>query len=381
MKWVWVCAVLSFLCGSIPVFAQLPVASSPNPTENARASASSDRVSIIGRVISEDGTAPPEQGEVVLKCGTTERARADIDSRGNFSLSVNVARENDPDPKFHNIDPAMNDPAMSNAVRDWVDCELQAEVRGYTAEAVHMVGNPDHLVEVGSIIVHPMAAAAAPQKFTVSVGSLEAPEKAKKAFEKGEEQANKGKWASACDSFKRAIQEYPRYALAWLELGRVQAQQNSFVAAQQSFHEAVSKDSHLTQAYVELARVAVAQKEWKELADATEHLVEGSPDSNPQYWFLNGAANLNLGNLGQAENSAVRGLRLDTKHGIPQLEYLYGLALAMRGDYKNAAQHLATYLQLSPHSADASTAQAKLAEIQKLAKPPQPSHEVDFSLH
>lgn len=376
MKCLRVCTVLLFLCCSIPVFAQMPDTSGSNPTESTRSPVSTDRVSIIGRVISEDGTAPPEQGEVVLRCGTTERGRADIDSRGDFSLNVNVARDNGIDSKAHDLDLS-----SSNVIRDWAECELQAQVRGYSSEAVHLVGNADHLVEVGSILVHPMAAGAAPQKFTVSVGSLEAPEKAKKAFAKGEEQANKGKWASACDSFKKAIQEYPRYAVAWLELGRVQARQNSFVAAQQSFHEAVSKDSHLTEAYVELARVAVAQKEWKELADATEHLVESSPNSGPQFWFLNGAANLNLGNRGQAENSAARGLRLDSKHSFPQLEYLYGLTLAMRGDYKNAAQHVATYLQLSPHSADAPAAQAKLAEIRKLANPPQPSHEVDFSLH
>ena len=377
MKSLWVCAVLSFLCLSIRVLAQLPDATGSSPTQNARPPIDSEQVSIMGRVISEDGTAPPEPGEVVLKCGTTERARADIDSRGDYSLNVNVARDTggSGDPKLH------PDLATINVIRDWADCELQAQVRGYTSESIHLVGNTDHLVQVGPIILHPMAAAATPQKFSVSVGSLEAPEKAKKAFEKGEEQANKGKWASACDSFKRAIQEYPRYALAWLELGRAQAQQNSFVDAQQSFHEAVSKDSHLMEAYVELARVALAQKEWKELADATEHLVESSPNSNPQFWFLNGAANLNLGNRPQAENSAERGLRLDPKHSVPQLEYLYGLTLSMRGDYKNAAEHIAAYLQLSPHSADASAAQAKLAEIQKLANPPQPSHELDFSLH
>lgn len=331
----------------------------------------------MGRVISEDGTAPPEQGDVVLRCGATERARADLDSRGDFSMSVNVESEADANPRSRDLDPA-----TSNVIRDWAGCELQARVKGYTSESLHLVGNADHMVQVGSIIVHPMAAgAAATQDFTVSVGSLEAPEKAKKAFEKGEEEAKKGKWASACDSFKRAIQEYPRYALAWLELGRAQARQNSFVAAQQSFHEAVSKDSHLTEAYVELARVALAQKEWKELADATEHLVEISPNSGPQFWFLNGAANLNLGNMAQAETSAERGLRLDTKHSVPQLEYLYGLTLAQRGDYKDAAEHLATYLRLSPKSADASTVQAKLAEIQKLENPPKPSHEVDFSLH
>ena len=378
MKSLWLCTVFSFLCFSICVLAQIPDVTSSGPTDNQRASVASERISIMGRVISEDGTAPPERGDVILKCSTTERARADIDSRGDFTITVNVAsRENGTDSKLHPLDPAF----ASNVIRDWGDCELQAEVRGYRSESMHLVGNADHMMQVGSIIVHPMAAAAAPQKFTVSVGSLEAPDKAKKAFERGEEQANKGKWASACDSFKRAIQEYPRYALAWLELGRAQAQQNSFVAAQQSFHEAVSKDSHLTEAYVELARVAVAQKEWKELADATGHLVESSPNSGPQYWFLNGAANFNLGNRAQAENSAVRGLRLDTQHSIPQLEYLYGLTLAQRGDYKDAAQHVATYLRLSPHSADAGTAQAKLAEIQKLENRPQPSHEVDFSLH
>jgi len=336
-----------------------------------------ERITVLGKVISEDGTAPPEGGEVVLRCGTTEHARADIDSRGDFTITVNVAsREDASDPKLRQLDPS-----AGNVIRDWGICDLQAQVRGYSSESMHMVGNPDHLVQVGSIIVHPTAAAAAPQKFTVSVGSLGAPEKAQKAFEKGEEQANKGKWASACDSFKRAIQEYPRYALAWLELGRAQARQNSFVAAQQSFHEAVSKDSHLTEAYVELARVALAQKEWKELADATEHLVESSANTGPQFWFLNGAANFNLGNRAQAETSAERGLRLDTQHSIPQLEYLYGLILAQRGDYKGAAQHLATYLRLSPHSADAGTAQAKLAEFQKLENPSQPSHEVDFNLH
>jgi TolA-binding protein len=375
MKSLWVCSVFSFLCFSIRVLAQLPDITGPGPTANTRVPGTSERVSIIGKVISEDGTAPPVAGEVVLKCDAMEQGRADIDSRGDFSMNVNLASEDGGEPRLHDI------PPTRNVIRNWADCELQAQVSGYSSESIHMVGTADHIVQVGSIIVHPMTAGAAPQKFTVSVGSLEAPEKAKKAFEKGEEQAKKGKWASACDSFKRAIQEYPRYALAWLELGRAQARQNSFVAAQQSFHEAVSKDSNLTEAYVELARVAIAQKEWKELADATEHLVESSPNASPQFWFLNGAANLNLGNVAQAENSAERGLRIDAKHSVPQLEYLYGVTLAQRGDYKDAAQHLATYLRLSPHAADASAAQAKLAEIQKFDHSPQPSHEVDFGLH
>ncbi|HEX6805736.1 MAG TPA: tetratricopeptide repeat protein [Terriglobales bacterium] len=383
MKSLSVLAVLSFFGFSIPLLAQLPdVASGGSVTANARAAVGSQRVAILGKVISEDGTAPAAPGDVVLKCGNEERARAGIDSQGGFSIQVNVASDDNASPKMRELDPAAN-PGMDALVHNWSNCELETAVNGYRSDPVHLAGTSEQIVQVGSIIVHPVTATAGPgaQKFTISVASLQAPDKAKKAFEKGEEQAKKGRWAAACDYFRRAVQAYPRYAVAWLELGRAQARQNSFLEAQQSFHEAVSKDSHLTEGYVELARVAIAQKEWKELADATEHLVEAYPNSEPQFWFFNGVANFNLGNKAEAEHSAERGLRLDTNHSVPQLEYLYGLALAVRGDYKNAEQHIQAYLRMAPNAPDVQDAQTKLAEVQKLATPVQQSHEVDFSLH
>src|SRR5215469_12624027 len=125
MKCVWVCAVLFILCGSIPVFAQFPDAAGSNPTGNGRVSFSSDRVSIMGRVISEDGTAPPEQGEVVLKCGTAEQARADMDSRGDFSLSVNAPRKKSTPPKSNGPTPTRR-----KFIREGGFGELQARERG-----------------------------------------------------------------------------------------------------------------------------------------------------------------------------------------------------------------------------------------------------------
>lgn len=62
-----------------------------------------------------------------------------------------------------------------------------------------------------------------------------------------------------------------------------------------------------------------------------------------------------------------RGLRLDGRHQLPQLEYLYGLILARRGDYNSAIFHMENYLRLSPHATDAGDAQNKVAELQKLA--------------
>jgi tetratricopeptide (TPR) repeat protein len=342
------------------------------PLSGARSQIATERVSIMGKVITQDGSAPAGHGEVILKCGSTERARTSIDSHGGYSMMVAVA------PDDATVGLAEREPGTS-AIQNWSDCEIAAQVSGYTSPSVHLFGNHDHVVQVSPIIVHPNSVA---EGFSVSVASLQAPEKAKKDFEKGEQQAKKGRWAAASDYFRRAVQAYPRYALAWLELGRTQAQQNSFMEAQQSFHQAVSQDSHLLDGYVELARIALQQSAWKELADATDHLVEAYPNAFPQYWFLNGAAKYNLGDRAAAGVSAERGLRLDSKHSIPQLEYLYAMTLAAKHDYKAAAEHLGEYLRLAPHSADSQAAQAKLAELEKAMKPvaAETSGEVDFSL-
>jgi tetratricopeptide (TPR) repeat protein len=91
-----------------------------------------------------------------------------------------------------------------------------------------------------------------------------------------------------------------------------------------------------------------------------------SPNASADAWFLNSAANFNLGDVQRAENSAARGLSLDPGHQVPQLEYLYAMSGARRGAYPVAIQHLQTYLRLSPKAADASTASARLEELQKL---------------
>jgi tetratricopeptide (TPR) repeat protein len=210
-------------------------------------------------------------------------------------------------------------------------------------------------------------------RFTVSVSSLAAPEKAKKAFRKGEEEARKGRWQFASDYFKKAIEVYPRYALAWLELGRVRAKQSSFADAQHCFRQAVTEDSKLLDGYMGLAYVDLQQQDWKDLADSTNHLVELAPDSSAQYWFLNAAAYYNLADMQRAETSVTHGLRIDQRHEVPQMEYLYGLILGNKKEYGDAVQHIVAYLHLAPNATDKEAAldvlgsyrRAQMAESQQ----------------
>ncbi|MGH9514816.1 MAG: tetratricopeptide repeat protein [Terriglobales bacterium] len=205
-------------------------------------------------------------------------------------------------------------------------------------------------------------------RFTVSVTSLATPEKARKAFNKGEEEARKGKLKAAYDHFKEAVTTYPRYALAWLELGRLQAKQNSFVDAQESFRHAVTSDSSLATGYVDFAMVAAQQENWQAVAEMTDTLVQRFPESSPLYWFLNSAAYYNLRKIKEAQNSITRALRLDPQHQLPQMEFLYGLILGNEKDYKSAAEHISNYLRRAPNSPDALSARQVLAAYQQRAE-------------
>jgi Flp pilus assembly protein TadD len=308
---------------------------------------------LTGKVVSEASSAPPNPLTVVLRCGTQERARVFSNGKGDFSIMLSGERNW----------PGTRAPFASEA-STLEGCELYVDSSEYISQTMRLFGgSSEEINNVGNIVVRPRSAA---EGFTVSATTLAAPDKAKSAFAKGQQQERKGKWAAACNYFRKAVQVYPKYAIAWLELGRAQVKQNDFAQAQQSFQQAATQDSRLLAAYSESANLALKEQQWPEVAVSTERLLEISPNASPDAWFLNSAANFNMGKTQRAETSAARGLSLDAKHQVPQLEYLYAMILARRGAYSAAIQHLQTYLRLSPKASDAGTASARLQELEKL---------------
>jgi tetratricopeptide (TPR) repeat protein len=342
------------------VFAQMAGFNSP-----AAAAQDAQNITVLNGRLQADGSALPEPANVLLACDNHVRAQTYSDKKGNFALTVYVANQSSA-----NTPISSQGTVLSSA--QWISCELYAEIPGYLSDHLRLAEKPERgRVDVGTIALHSMPSdprSSGDPRFTVSITSLAVPEKAQKAFNKGEQEERKGKFQAACDHFKQAIATYPRYALAWLELGRLQARQNSFVDAQESFRQAVAQDSKLTDGYVELARVAAQQQNWQAVADASNNLVQLSPDSSPEYWFLNAAAYYNLKDMKQAENSITHALRLDTRHQLVQTEYLYGLILGSKKDYKSAAEHISAYLRLAPNAKDSLPARQVLAAYQQRAE-------------
>src|SRR5437764_12738932 len=346
------------LLSSFTLIAQTEVSPASVPgNDSLKKSLSSDIAKtmwITGKVVLDGGSAPPNRVTVILRCGMAELARVTSDSKGSFTMMLNSDEEVSGRAR----------PLTGRMGPNLPDCDVLTDSPEYASQSTRLFGGMHQDInDVGTIVLHPRTAA---DGFTVSATTLAAPDKAKTAFEKGQQQEKKGRWAAACDSFRKAIQVYPKYALAWLELGRAQVKQNDLAQARQSFQQAATQDSRLVAAYAESARLALQQQQWKELAADTERLLQLSPNASADAWFLNSAANFNLGDTQRAENSAARGLNLDPRHQVPQLEYLYAMILARRGVYAPAVEHLQNYLRLSPKAEDASTASARLQELQKL---------------
>lgn len=338
---------------------------------------------LSGKVSMDDGTALTEPVAVQSNCAGRVRTEGYTDSKGRFSFEINSLKDKQMAGADQAIDssPSGFDPSSqrvdaqgrvvggnsgADMLRNWRQCELQAMLPGFTSQVIELASRLTDFTsaDVGTISLHRLAQV---EGFTISATSANAPPKAKKEFDKGRELQKKEKWDEALERFQKAVELYPKYAIAWLELGRVQMHKGDLTAARQSFRQALVADPKFVTPYEELIPLAVKDKQWQQVIDFTGELLKLNPVSFPQYWYFNSAANFYLQQLDAAEKSAARGLEVDSQHKVPRLEYLLGTILAQKRDYTGAVEHIRNYLRLVPNATDADVAQKQIQELEKLS--------------
>lgn len=347
----------------------------PNPDYNSRP------FFISGKVVVDDGTQLTDPATIQSLCKGRTHTEGYTDSKGHFSFEINALKNKN--------NAAGNDQAMDSSeggmARDpsqtgmgqgpfgadslqaaWRDCELRADLPGFTSQVLELSGrlNDSGATDVGAIVLHRLVQV---QGLTLSATSAAAPSKAKKEYDKGRELEQKQKWDAALESFQKAAEVYPGYAIAWLEMGRVQVKKNDPAGARESFHKALSADAKFVSPYQELAQLAVRDQQWQEVVDTTDEVLKLNPLNFPQDWLLNALGNYRLQHLDVAEKSARRGVEVDGQHQFPKLEYLLGMILAQKRDYAAALEHVRNYLRLAPHAADAEVAQKQAQELERLS--------------
>ena len=324
---------------------------------------------LSGRVVLDDGAELTEPVAIQTICKGQKRTVAHSDFHGGFSFELgsqnpmaDVAGMTDAESDTSWSDTMTSRP--SAAQRDYRDCELQAVLPGFSSELIQLsskivdFGSSD----IGRITLHRLAHV---DGLTISVTSAQAPGAARKAFEKGREQEKKSQWDKARESFEKAVQLYPQYAVAWYELGRVQLQDKNMTGARQSFDQARAADPKYVSPYNALAQVAASEKRWPDVVEITDQLLKLNPVDFPEAWLWNSVGNYVGQNFAAAENSARQGLKLDEAHRIPKLEYLLGMLLMRKQDYSGASQHMRQYLSLETQPAELDEARKQLAEIER----------------
>ena len=337
----------------------------------------------------EDGTAPPESVVIQLVCRSSPRSIGRTDSKGSFSVDLNNraalmtmadATEN-ASPSMGGGPVGASTNGFSNAVatatgnpapqgvgdRDLMGCDLQAALPGYRSEILHL-SNRRSLDDpnIGTLILNRIANV---EGTTISLTTAMAPKDAKKSYDKALNALKKDKWEDAQKELTKAVEIYPKFAVAWVELGRTQEHAKDVDGAAKSYANALQADPKLIPPYLSLATIAFHEQKWQEVTEQTDRILKLNPLDFPQAYLLNSMSNFYLKKLDAAEKSAREGLTHDPEHRFPKMNEVLGAVLMQKNDREGAADQFRKYLQYSPAAADTSRARKELAEIEKTLKP------------
>jgi tetratricopeptide (TPR) repeat protein len=356
-----------------------PSTNPTNPNQQQQFPEMQRPIFMSGRVMMDDGQPPQESVLIERVCNGNPRPEGYTDSKGRFSFQLgqnnniladaSVASSSDSgfggdgfggQQRSSSLN-SMGGMSSGISERQLNGCELRASLAGFRSESVSLAGrrmmdNPD----VGTILMHRMVGV---EGYTSSITSMLAPKDAKKAWEKGRDLARRKKIPEAQKEFQKAVDSYPKYALAWYDLGMSQEAQHNVTGARESYGKSIAADPKFIKPYVKIFNFDAKDRKWEEVAATTGKVIKLNPFDFPEAYFYNAVANLNLKKLDEAETSARAAMKMDKAKRIPQLDHMLGIILAQKQDYPGAAVSLRSFLSRAPNDPSAALVKTQLAEI------------------
>jgi tetratricopeptide (TPR) repeat protein len=202
---------------------------------------------------------------------------------------------------------------------------------------------------------------------TVSLTTMQAPNGARKAYEKAQKEVDKENLKDAEKELTKAVQEYPKFAAAWALLGMVHQSFKQFDDAQKDYNQSIAADSQYAKPYFGLAVIAANQQNWKDTLRYSDQLNRLAPLAYPEAYFFSGVASYNLNNLDDAERSIRKYLTLDSNHRRPIAALYLGDILARKQDFAGAAEQARAYLAMAPNASNADSVREKLKQMEQLS--------------
>src|ERR1019366_1868025 len=183
-----------------------PSTTTPNPTSTPASVGVPQPIFLNGRVMLEDGTAPPGPVTIETVCNRSAHSEGYTDSQGYFAIQLGARNGVIQDASETNSRASWSASGMTgtsattgplgssqSSERKYMGCDLQAKLGGYRSQTVALAGRrPMDDPNVGTILLHRNGPAEEGQ--TISAVSLAAPKDATKAYDKGLEAIRKKKF-------------------------------------------------------------------------------------------------------------------------------------------------------------------------------------------
>ena len=195
-----------------------------------------------------------------------------------------------------------------------------------------------------------------------SASDLAASQKAKRDFEKGYGEMQRGNLEEARKHLEKAVGEDPCYARAQTALGVTLGMQHQPAAAESAFRNSIKCDEGFVEAYLQLAILLKGQNKYAECETVLEHGLRRFPGEWRLHYQL-GNAKARLGNYAAAEQEFLKALTLN-----PELPPEFRLRLAeLYRDWKKydkARVEAEAYLRADPHGPMAEPARKMMEELE-----------------
>lgn len=305
---------------------------------------------LTGRIILEDGSPPLGPVRLVLVCEGRIVQEAVSSAEGLFSLMISVDSNMLQAIVGGSMPQASQNQAQPGSNRlDLSGCSLcLAGGQKSHAEPIRLgprnsLDDPD----VGMIVIRQPARSPGT---TVSLDSLRVPESARRFVKEAVEILSRRPspdYRKAARKLEKAVEIYPRFAVAWQLLGQVRGELRDTAGARRAFEKGLSADPAYAKAHLSLARLDLYEEKWADAAAQAQAALEIHKDS-PQALYFKGIAKYYSGQPGDAEEAFVRLKQTGFARFYPVALFHLGVIYLKQAKHAEAVESFELYLKEMP---------------------------------
>lgn len=240
-----------------------------------------------------------------------------------------------------------------------VDREKEYEPASQNVDIIQFRGAPAQTLTVNLRLTPKGSTEAKPGVVNAELAA--APAAAQEHFKKAGELIRADDRKGAIEQLRLAIEQYPKFSLAYNEIGIQYIKLNDLDKAAEALRSALNINSDSFDARMNLGAIYFTQKKYVEAEAELRAANKLRPNTAGVLYYL-GMSLANLGKFDEAETellAAIKAGGAEMKEAHRVLSIIYG----SRGDNKRSLKELESYVKLAPDAPDIEQLKARIAQL------------------